>query len=141
MKTLLSIAATLLMLAATSTPRLCASQSNSPAPIDTKTYENRSFAAYMSALSQGKYTVILFHAGSYDGFSRRIVKKMQSPKFAKHADRVVFSVADEDIDKGAMQLAEALGVVRYPTLVILKTNILHVNPRQIPRNDTSTIMR
>jgi len=90
--------------------------------IETEIYRDNSFGAYSQALKEGKYTAILFTAGELDPFSPRLLAKIHDPKLSKYADRLRFSYANEDRDKGAKQLVEALGVIRYPTLVILKTN-------------------
>ena len=99
--------------------------------IDTLTFKNDSFGAYSRALKKKKHTAILFHAGNLDPFSRRLLAKMNHPEIRKYSQRVVFSFTDADLDKGAEQLVEALGVVRYPTLVVLETNSqkIHVTGR------------
>ncbi|MEM9658527.1 MAG: hypothetical protein AAF961_09215 [Planctomycetota bacterium] len=102
-----------------------------PRLIESERFRNDSFGAYSTALEEGKYAVILFHVGKYDPFSRKLLAKMHDPRLAKYSDRLRFSYTDEDRDEGAKQLVEALGVVRYPTLVVLRTNSenLHVAGR------------
>ena len=90
-------------------------------PLDLKTYENDSFGAYSKALDEGKYTAILFKT-DLCVFCKNLEKNMGDASLGKYADKMIASVTDGDKDKGARQLEEALGVVRYPTLVILKTN-------------------
>ena len=55
-------------------------------------------------------------------FCKNLAKNLADKGLAKYGDQVVVSVTDGDRDKGARQLEEALGVVRYPTMVVLKTN-------------------
>jgi len=101
-----------------------------PEQLDLETYRGNSFGAYEAALKDGKYTMILFET-EYCGFCKRLAENLADERFVKYSDRVVVSISDGDEDEGARQLEEALGVVRYPTLVILRTNNenIHVTGR------------
>ncbi len=94
--------------------------------LDLQTHRGNAHQAYTKALEEGKFTIILFDS-EYCGFCKNMITLLGSEVLAKYADRVVVSVTDGDIDKGARQLEEALGVVRYPTLVVLKTNNKNVH--------------
>ncbi len=102
-------------------------QIDEPKLIETEIYRNNSFGAYSKALKESKYTVILFRAGNLDPFSPRLFAKVHDPRLAQYSGRIRFSYTDEDLDEGAKQLVEALGVVRYPTLVVLKTNAENIH--------------
>ena len=99
-------------------PRRAASEVDG---LDLKTYRNNAFGAHQQALKQSKYTVILFDV-SLCTFCEKLIGKLSDKRFVKYSDRLIVSVTRGDVDEGARQLEEALGVVRYPTLVILKTN-------------------
>ncbi len=99
-----------------------ASQSTPDAALlDLETFRNNAFGAYQQALEEGKYTIILFDS-EYCGFCKNLIALLRSKDLAKYSDQVVVSISDGDVDEGARQLEQALGVVRYPTLVVLKTN-------------------
>jgi len=89
--------------------------------LDLVTFRDNSFGAYSHALEAKKYTVILFET-DLCVFCKNLAKNLADKDLAKYGDQVVVSVTDGDRDKGARQLEEALGVVRYPTMVVLKTN-------------------
>ena len=99
-----------------------------PKPLDLKTYRNRAFDAYSKALAEGKYTLLLF---SYDhkinGFARRMEKKLTDPYLAIYSAYFIAAIT-EDRDEGGRQLAAALNIHRYPTVIVLKTDMdrLHV---------------
>ncbi|WP_425400391.1 hypothetical protein [Aeoliella sp.] len=114
--------------------------------LDTVTYKNDSFGAYSSALDKGMYTAILFNSGNLDIFSKRLLENLRAPELAKYGSRLIVSFTDADFDKGAEQLVEALGVVRYPTLVVLKTNSnkLHIAGRiegEVPVAEIDRVFR
>ncbi len=94
--------------------------------LDLRSFRNDSFGAYMKALKEGKYTILLF-SSDYCGFCKNMDKKLEHPLIGKYADRAIFSVTDAEKDLGARQLEEALGVVRYPTLVVLMTNSKNIH--------------
>ena len=98
--------------------------------LDLTTYRDKSFDAYSKALEERKYTVILFET-DLCVFCKKLAANLEDPILAKYADQIVVSIAHDERDEGAQQLVEALGVVRFPTLVVLKTNSknIHVSGR------------
>jgi len=92
-----------------------------PTQLDLETYRGNSWGAYETALKDKKYTMILFET-DLCVFCKNLAENLADERFAKYSDRVVVAISDGEKDEGARQLVEALGVVRYPTLVILKTN-------------------
>lgn len=89
--------------------------------IDLVTYENNAHDAHQKALSDSKYTVILF-GSECCGFCVNMAAKLDDDIFDKYQAKMTVSITDSDHDPGARQLEEALEVVRYPTLLILETN-------------------
>ncbi len=94
--------------------------------LDLESHRGNAFQAHEQALEEGKYTIILFDSEAC-GFCKNMGKHLGSPLLAKYASRAVVSITDGETDKGARQLEEALGVVRLPTLVVLKTNNKNIN--------------
>lgn len=89
--------------------------------LDFRTFRRNSFPAYQHALARQKYTVILFET-ELCVFCRNLANSLRDKRLEKFANRIVVSITDGDHDEGARQLEVALGVVRYPTLVVLRTN-------------------
>ena len=94
--------------------------------LDLRRFRHNSFPAYQHALANKKYTVILF-ATELCVFCKNLAKLLRDKRLAKYADRIVVSITDSRFDEGARQLEEALGVVRFPTLVVLKTNSKNIH--------------
>lgn len=90
-------------------------------PLDLSEYKDNSFGAYSKALEEGKYTAILFET-DLCVFCENLKKNLSDKSLGKYSDKMIASITNGDRDEGARQLEEALGVVRYPTLVVLKTN-------------------
>ena len=96
-------------------------------PINFSKFENRAFDAYSQALADGKHTMVLFSARPC-GFCKTMKDNLSSPELAKYSDDFVASVSYRGEDEGGDHLAAAVNVIRYPTMVIFKTDMdkLHV---------------
>jgi len=87
--------------------------------LDLTTYRDNSFGAHTEAMAGGKHTVILF-SSDYCGFCKNLAVILEDEILRKYGSDIVVSITDGERDLGARQLEEALGVVRYPTVVVLK---------------------
>jgi len=113
-----------------------------PNPIDTDTYRNAAVSAYSHALRDGKYTVVLFSKQHrLNGFALRLAERLRDESLAKYSDRLVMCLTDPDLDDGGRDLADALEVEAYPTLVVLKTNRdqIHVTGQMIGEHELEAI--
>lgn len=100
-----------------------------PKPLDLLTYQNRAFEAYTKALAEKKYTLLLFsRAHRINAFGQKMEKNLGHPDLAIYSPFFVAALIDEDKDVGGKHLASALNIQRYPTVIILKTDMdrLHV---------------
>ena len=79
---------------------------------------NDAFGSYTLATENNRATVLFFHS-PYCIFCKNLLVNMKCPSVNRFAGRLMFGVSIEELDPGAAQLAEALGVVRFPTIVIL----------------------
>ncbi|MCA9212023.1 MAG: hypothetical protein KDB27_03085 [Planctomycetales bacterium] len=99
-------------------------QSAAPrAPIDTETYRNQVVKAYVKALKEKKYTLVLFSKShNVNPFAKRMVEKLKNPVLAKYSDRVVMCLCDPELDSSSSELHQELNVKAYPALFLIKTN-------------------
>jgi len=115
-----------------------------PNPIDIDTYRNATVSAYSQALRDGKYTLVLFSKKHrLNGFAQRLAERIEDPVLAKYSDKVVFCLTDPGLDDGGRDLADALKVNAYPTLVVLKTDRdrIHVTGQMIGEHDLEAVDR
>ncbi|MEM8811585.1 MAG: hypothetical protein AAGF59_03135 [Pseudomonadota bacterium] len=86
-------------------------------------YVNDSIEAYRSALLQEKPMVAYFHAPLCN-FCNRLIEKFQCPSLNRFAGRAVFSLTTGSFegggDRGGLDLATALSVDRYPSILVLR---------------------
>ncbi|MEZ6041881.1 MAG: hypothetical protein R3C20_15355 [Planctomycetaceae bacterium] len=119
-------------------------ESAKPDPIDINTYRNAAVSAYCQALRDGKYTLVLFSRNHrLNGFARRLAERIEDPVLAKYSDKVVFTLTDPYLDDGGRDLADAMKVNAYPTLVVLKTerDRIHVTGQMIGEHDLEQVDR
>ncbi len=113
-----------------------------PDPIDIETYRNATVKAYVQALVEGKYTLVLFSKHHrMNGFAQRLAERLGDASLAKYSDRVVMCLTDPDLDDGGRDLANALEVNAYPTLVVLKTNhdVIHLTGQMTGEHELEAI--
>lgn len=89
--------------------------------------QNRAFDAYSQALADHQPTIILFSARPC-GFCKTMLDRFSCPALVRYAGSIEFAVAFRGEDEGGDHLAAALNVQRYPTTVMLETDMdrLHV---------------
>ena len=94
-----------------------------PNPIDTETYRNCVIKAYVQALQDGKYTLVLFSKHHrINPFAKRLAERLSDPSLAKYSDRVVFCLTDPGLDEGGaarrsvggQRLSHSRGVENQP---------------------------
>ncbi len=90
-------------------------------------YINRAFDAYTDALAENKPTFLFFTAQQC-GFCLTQMEQFRCPAIVRYAGFMKFGLAWRHEDDGGDRLAAALNVQRYPTTLILKTDMdrLHV---------------
>lgn len=94
-----------------------------PKAIDTSTYQNRAVDAYVQALKEGKYTVVVIsHHHDINPFAKRMVRNLSDPKLAKYANEIVMCLTDPEVDDGGKDLREAFQTNAYPALYVLRTD-------------------
>ena len=92
-------------------------------PIDTETYRNQVVKAYVKALKEKKYTLVLFSRSHHiNPFAKRMVEKLKNPVLAEFSDQVVMCLCDPELDSSCEDLHTALEVNAYPSLFLIKTN-------------------
>ena len=88
---------------------------------------NRVFDAYSSALARNRPTLVLFSARPC-GFCKTMADKFRCPALARYAGEIEFAITYRTEDDGGDHLAAAFNVQRYPTTIMLRTDMdrLHV---------------
>lgn len=88
---------------------------------------NQAFDAYTQALADHRPTMVLFSARPC-GFCKTMAEKFQCPALVRYAGEMEFAITFRHEDEGGDHLAAALNVQRYPTTVMLLTDMdkLHV---------------
>lgn len=101
----------------------CSSVETTHTPIDTETYRNQVVKAYVKALKEKKYTLVLFsRSHQINPFAKRMVEKLKNPVLAEFSDQVVMCLCDPELDSSCEELHTALEVNAYPSLFLIKTN-------------------
>ncbi|MCA9167687.1 MAG: hypothetical protein KDB23_08465 [Planctomycetales bacterium] len=92
-------------------------------PIDTETYRNQVVKAYVRALQEKKFTLVLFSKSHHlNPFAQNMMEKLKSPRLAEFADQVIMCMCDPELDSSCSELQAALKVTAYPSLFVIKTH-------------------